>query len=130
MTSSYGANYTHECVLSLDLGNETVKLIKINSESYEEGLSAEDYYQVEFNTDYEGIITELSLTGALILIINILCGIGERASSRQGEYAYNREQILSMANLYSQIDSANLLDFIQDIQKQEFEAMRKALKRL
>jgi hypothetical protein len=115
------------CVLSLNLGDESFSLYRIKRLVDGKGsLPCEDHYQIEFNTDYQGSIKDLSLPAALIMIINMLCGIGERATHKSGEYAYTKDQIMAMASIYSQSDSLDLIDFMNEIHDLEFEAMQTA----
>ena len=118
-----------ERVLSLKLGNETLQLWRKNNLVRGElSLPSEDLYRIEFSTDYHGSFDDLSFPTALTMIINILSGIGERVTHEAGDYAYNREQIMAMANLYSQLDSQFLLDSLRDTHTIESQAVLAALK--
>jgi hypothetical protein len=120
---------SQERVLCLKLGAETLVLWRKNQLiEGEPSLPSEDLYCIEFNTDYQGAYNDLTLPESLMMIINILGGIGERASHESGDYAYNKEQIMAMANMYSQIDNRFLLDSLLDIHEVEYQTMRSSLK--
>lgn len=115
-------------VLSLNLGEESLVLYRMNEQvDGELTLPCEDKYHIEFDTDSRGSISELTLPGALIVVINVLCGVGERATHQAGEYGFNKEQLLAMASMYSQSDSQDLLDVMHQINDVEIASMRSAL---
>ena len=117
-----------ERVLSLKLGEETLVLWRknrlVNGKS---SLPSEDLYRIEFNTDYQGCFSDLTLPRALTMAIDILTGIAERATHESGDYAYNKEQIMAMATMYSQVDSQVLLKSLEAIHQIESQAMEAAL---
>ncbi|WJG11183.1 hypothetical protein [Aliiglaciecola sp. LCG003] len=114
-----------ERVISLKLGKDTLVLwrknILVNGTP---SLPNEDLYRIEFNTDHKGVFSDLTLPRALMMIINILGGIAERATRESGDYAFNKEQIMAMASMYSQVDSQFLVESLQYIHDLEFQAMR------
>jgi hypothetical protein len=119
------ASDDQERVLSLKLGKDTLVLSRKNLiVSGEPSLPNEDLYRIEFNTDHKGEFSDLSLPRALMMIINILGGIAERATRESGDYAFNKEQIMAMATMYSQVDSLFLVESLQYIHELESQAMR------
>jgi hypothetical protein len=118
-----------EQVLLLQLGEEKLALMRKNKLiEGKPSLPCEDFYRIEFNTDYFGQFDDIQLPRALIMIINILAGIGERTTQKSSEFSLNKEDFLTMAGLYAHVNSRFLVDSLQEIQDMEEKAMIEEIK--